>query len=103
MKTLMILMKKKKEIPSHGPRSNPCPVICIIDFENNSLSGSSFLEDITEYEIWDESYTICISSMTHESYFVQFVKDLPNSHTYILKLKGVNFTYFGNFYNKKIN
>ena len=92
--------KKEPVTPPESKRRTPsAPMVCQIDFINNCLNGSTILNDVEEYAIWDETGTICICVLFDETSFVETLKEMPSSMTYLLVLRGSGFRLSGYFYN----
>ncbi|MCH5232408.1 MAG: hypothetical protein J1E78_02135 [Muribaculaceae bacterium] len=79
-------IENEKENPSRGHRS--LPIYCEINFEEETISGPSILDYITDYEIWDESGESCFSVSYDGSSFVQTLKMLPTPGIYSIVLRG---------------
>lgn len=75
-----------QEKPKHGHRMPPAPVICIIDIENGTISGTSpLLDNIEEYQLWDADGEVCLISTSSKSGFFDLLRSLPKE-TYMIKL-----------------
>ena len=78
-----------------GRRSAPVPVYCTIDFDNNTISGDSLLEEVTEYQVWDENGECCLLFASDAYSFVESLKSLPFPETYMIVLKTSNSSLVG--------
>lgn len=72
--------------PNKGHRMPPAPVICTIDIENGTISGTSpLLDNIEEYQLWDADGEVCLISTSGKSGFFDMLRSLPKE-TYMIKL-----------------
>lgn len=84
------------EEPGHpGRRTVPYPIYCVIDFDKETISGSSILDEVIGYEIWDESGFSILFATSDERWFVETLASMPNNTYYLLVLKTPDSTYSG--------
>lgn len=62
-----------------GNRIPPRPFICTIS-ESSGIQSDINKEDISSYEIWSESYEICIASYTSEDDFIYHIFSIPGAY-----------------------
>lgn len=84
-----------KRDPSDGRRSLPSAEIIFIDFINNSISGSSIIDEVIEYEIWDESGFSILFATSDERWFVETLASMPKNQGYVLVFKTPYSNYSG--------
>ncbi len=78
-----------------GHRIPSKPLTGKIDFDSNEIYIYGQIEEIENFEIWDEGYTTMIYSDNDESGFIQVLSEYGEPVTIVLHT--TSFTYIGSF------
>ncbi len=83
-----------KDLPNHGIRMPPAPIMVVVDVEAGTLTGASpLLDGIVRYEIWDADGNLCIASASDAATALKAINDCHG--TYLLRLRGDGYTLTG--------
>lgn len=80
--------------PSHGKRTPPAPIYCEIDFSSGTITGSSYLNDVVQYELWNEDETICLVVSESVNDFLELIQKQPTG-LYCIRFLGDTFILTG--------
>ena len=69
-----------------GHRMPPAPVMCLIDFEEGTISGDSpVLASVSDYQLWDADGSVCITASPLAADVLSYAAASPGE-TFILRL-----------------